>query len=60
MLDFYLISDSEPTPKPDKLDEFEYCEELCVCIDHVFIVYRKEQYGGSDEEGGRRFFALHV
>lgn len=24
MLDFYLISDSEPTPKPDKLGELEY------------------------------------
>jgi len=24
MLDFYLISDSELTPKPDKLDELEY------------------------------------
>lgn len=24
MLDFYLISDNEPIPKPDKLDKLEY------------------------------------
>jgi len=24
MLDFYLISDNEPTPKPDKVDGLEY------------------------------------